>query len=711
VRQSFRAKLLVMLSVLALGFGVLMGVSTLVERQVERDLALIQERFIPLIALGPKLEQGFERLRRAFSDAVAAQDADALSETAALKSEVLRTLHEGRRAIHAQQAEALAREIDAYYGLALDVSHRLLSGESGHALHDAMLTMQEKHTRVLGLLRSATALDHDALASAFAEATGAQRTATRVRLVVSFGSLSVVLILSFLISRGLLHALSELGAGFARFGRGDFSVRIREQGDQELLQLARQANQMAESLQQIGNERDRQQEKLQQMNAELSARTAELSSVSNYKSQFLANMSHELRTPLNSMLVLSGLLANNETGNLSDKQVEFCKTIHAAGTDLLLLINQVLDLAKIESGKQDVNAGPVLLNELADHARRIFEPLARDKQLAFTVSVDPSLPEQIVSDRRRIEQILNNLLGNAIKFTEHGQVSLRFVRPLPDVVLATGDAAHDATLAIEIEDTGAGIPGEHHGRIFAAFEQLDASADRRYGGTGLGLSIARELALLLGGEIHLRSTPGRGSVFTCYLPFAFQGEATSVRSVAKVGDASRELAPASSTAQPATARGSVREQSLDASAVAMLSTRPANLFDGASILVVEDDMRTLYALSALLHAKGAEVLTADTVESALEELDGHPQTRALVLDMMMPGQSGHELLRGIRTQARFAHLPIVALTGRAEASQREALRRAGASDVLEKPVDADALCTLLCELLQPGLAGEGARSA
>jgi signal transduction histidine kinase/ActR/RegA family two-component response regulator len=698
-----------MLSVLALGFAVLMGVSTLVERQVERDLALIQERFIPLIALGPKLEQGFERLRRAFSDAVAAQDVDALNETGMLKSELLRTLQRGRKAIHEDHARALAREIDAYYVLASDVSHRLLSGESGPQLRSAMLTMQEKHAAVLTLLRGATALDHDALASAFAEASGAQRTATRVRLVVSFGSLGVVLILSFLISRGLLHALSELGAGFARFGRGDFSVRIREQGDQELLQLARQANQMAESLQRIGTERDRQQEKLQQMNAELSARTAELSSVSNYKSQFLANMSHELRTPLNSMLVLSGLLADNETGNLTEKQVEFCKTIHAAGTDLLALINQVLDLAKIESGKQDVNVSAVLLNELADHARRIFEPLARDKDLSFTVSVDASLPPQITSDRRRIEQILNNLLGNAIKFTERGEVTLRFLSPAPDVVLASGAAALDATLAIEIEDTGAGIPREHHGRIFAAFEQLDASADRRYGGTGLGLSIARELAVLLGGEIQLRSAPGRGSVFTCYLPFAFQGDTGAVRPAAKAREPTRELGPASTA--PSDVRGSVRGPNLDDSAMAMLSTRPANLFDGASILVVEDDMRTLYALSALLHAKGAEVLTADTAESALEELERHPQARAVLLDLMMPEQNAHEALQRIRAQSRFSQLPVIALTNHAAAGEREALRRAGVSDLLEKPVDADALCALLCQVLQRGLPCAGARSA
>jgi signal transduction histidine kinase/ActR/RegA family two-component response regulator len=681
-----------MLSVLALGFGVLMGVSTLVERQVGRDLGLIQERFIPLIALGPRLEQAFERLRRGLQDAVAAQDADALNETRVLKASLLQTLMEGRAAMRPDQVSGLAQSIEAYYTLAFDVSRRLLSGESGHRLPADMLAMQTKHAEVITLMRSVTMLDHDALARAFAEASGAQRTATRVRLVVSFGSLGVVLILSFLISRGLLHSLSELGAGFARFGRGDFSVLIREQGDQELRQVAQQANQMAESLQRISNERDRQQEKLQQMNTELSARGAELASMSSYKSQFLANMSHELRTPLNSMLVLSALLADNEAGNLSEKQVEFCKTIHGAGTDLLALINQVLDLAKIESGKQDVSMTDVSLAELAGYARRIFEPLARDKELNFSVSIDPSLPTQIHSDRRRIEQILNNLLGNAIKFTERGQVFLRFARAVPGVKLERTGASAEETLAIEIEDTGAGIPSEDQGRIFAAFEQLDGSPDRRYGGTGLGLSIARELSMLLGGEIQLRSSPGRGSTFTCYLPFAFEVAATESVRPARTHEVREQSAE-----RPPRARESAL---LADNAEAMLSTHPANLFDGATILVAEDDMRTLYALSALLHAKGAEVLSADTGHSALEELERHPQTRAVLLDIMMPEMDGYEALRQIRAQPRFAHLPVITLTGKGQVGTDVECLKQGANAHLTKPVDPDRLCALLHGLLR-----------
>jgi signal transduction histidine kinase/ActR/RegA family two-component response regulator len=675
-----------MLSVVALGFAVLTGLSRLVEHKVERELTLIQERFIPLIALGPKLEQGFERLRRGLQDAVAAQDVDALNETEALEAELLRTVAAGRSALPSGQAERLGREIRAYYTLAFDVSRRLLAGESGGALPAAMLAMQSKHAQVQKLLRSASALDHDGLARAFAEASEAQRTASRTRLAISLGSLGIVLLLSLLISRGLLRSLAELGAGLARFGRGDFSRLIQEQGDQELLQLARQANQMAENLQRIGRERDRQEEQLRQMNAELSARGAALISMSNYKSQFLANMSHELRTPLNSMLVLSALLADNESGNLSAKQVEYCKTIHGAGGDLLALINQVLDLAKIEAGKQQVSLGDVALDELCDYARRIFEPLARDKGLSFSVELAPDLPAQISSDRRRIEQILNNLLGNAIKFTERGHVVLRIERPAPDVSLERG-LERDSTLALAIEDTGTGIPREHQERIFAAFEQLDGAADRRYGGTGLGLSIARELALLLGGEVRLHSAPGQGSTFTCYLPFAPR----------PVGPDSVRPSAATPESAPDTPRTLPSRESA-ASAEAMLSSEPVNLFHGATILVAEDDMRTLYALSALLHAKGADVLTADNGPSALEQLTRHPGARAVLLDMTMPERGGYAMLRALRAQPRFAHLPVIALTARGE-GEREQCLKAGASAQLTKPVDGDAVCQLLHELL------------
>jgi signal transduction histidine kinase/ActR/RegA family two-component response regulator len=655
VRPSFRAKLVVMLSVLTLGFGVLIAVSSVVERQVERDLALIQERFIPLIALGPQLEQGFERMRRALQDAVAAQDSDALRDTEQTKSALLETVEASAPVVGREAARALATSVEDYYAVAFDVSRRLLAGETGAKLRASMVSLQTQHVATLAKVRQAGNFDHTALAHAFAEASAAQRTATRVRIAVTLVCLSVVLVLSLLIG--------------ARGRELETQHRVLELKNDELNEARRVLTQKAE----------------------------ELASVSSYKTQFLANMSHELRTPLNSMLVLSSLLSDNEAGNLTPRQVEFCQTIHGAGRDLLSLINQVLDLAKIESGKQEVQAGDLTLAELADHARRIFEPLARDKQLVFEIEVEPGLPERLHSDRRRIEQILNNLLGNAIKFTERGGVWLRFGRMPAAVSLSRPELTPAHTLAITIHDTGAGIAKQHQQRVFAPFEQVDGAVDRRYGGTGLGLSIARELTLLLGGELQLESELGQGSTFTCFLPF--QAPAAARGKTQAPGPRVTALAPDAATATPAVIRLKDDASSSDSFTEACLAAEPADLFHGATLLVADDDMRTLYALSALLHAKGANVVTADSGKAALEALQSQPQLNAVLLDIMMPELDGLSTLRSIRAQPRFAQLPVVVLTAKALDPDRNQCLAAGASAHLTKPMDAEQLCRVLASLL------------
>ncbi|HVZ34561.1 MAG TPA: ATP-binding protein, partial [Polyangiaceae bacterium] len=258
---------------------------------------------------------------------------------------------------------------------------------------------------------------------------------------------------------------------------------------------------------------------LDQASRHLRQKAEELTRISTYKSQFLANMSHELRTPLNSMLLLSSLLADNQDGNLSGKQVEYCRTIHSSGKDLLGLINQVLDLAKVEAGKQELRLETLALARLVDHAERVFRPLAADKHLEFRVSLDPSLPESIVTDQQRIQQIVNNLLANAIKFTLDGSVSFEIRRVAPGTSFRRPDLQLEQALALSVTDTGVGIAPEHQERIFAPFEQVEAASDRRFGGTGLGLTIAREMAQLLGGELSLTSEAGKGSTFVCHLPF------------------------------------------------------------------------------------------------------------------------------------------------------------------------------------------------
>ncbi|HKU37113.1 MAG TPA: response regulator [Polyangiales bacterium] len=429
-----------------------------------------------------------------------------------------------------------------------------------------------------------------------------------------------------------------------------------------------------------------QEDDLRAINAELQAQQSELRHangelhrVSAYKSQFLANMSHELRTPLNSMLLLSKLLSENEAGNLNAKQVEYCKTIHGAGRDLLALINQVLDLAKIESGKQDLQLAEVPLRDLASSAQRLAEPLARDKNLTFTIELDPSAPESIRTDRQKLEQILNNLLGNAIKFTQHGGVSLRIGPPQPGMRLARSELAAQAPVAISVSDTGIGIAAEHRASVFEPFEQVDGSPNRRYGGTGLGLAIARELAQLLGGELTLHDAVGRGSVFVCVLPE--RGPAVDEPEHPKTVSAMRPRAlPTDALLQ---------EHAAEAAATVQLT--------GRKLLLVDDDMRTVYAVSALLRAKGAEVWVADTGRAALAELHNHPDVQLVLMDMMMPDMDGYETMRQIRSEPRFQRLPIVALTAKAMPGDREKCLQAGADDYLTKPIDPERLVALVHE--------------
>src|ERR1700730_8809529 len=257
---------------------------------------------------------------------------------------------------------------------------------------------------------------------------------------------------------------------------------------------------------------ERKNIEVEQAKQALEEKAEQLALTSKYKNEFLANMSHELRTPLNNLLILARMLAENSEGNLVSKQVKFAETIHSSGTDLLALINDILDLSKIESGKMDVEVGSVRFEELQDYCSRTFRHVAEGKGLDFTIELDPTLGDTIHTDTKRLQQVLKNLLSNGLKFTEHGSVRLKISRPA-----AGWRTTHPVLgrvksgVAFSVSDTGIGIPQEKQRIIFEAFQQADGTTSRKYGGTGLGLSISRELARLLGGEIRLESAPGVGS--------------------------------------------------------------------------------------------------------------------------------------------------------------------------------------------------------
>ncbi|RZU24236.1 HAMP domain-containing protein [Streptomyces sp. BK239] len=535
-------------------------------------------------------------------------------------------------------------------------------------------------------------------------------------------------------------------------------------------QLLKQSQELTEQLRERSAELEQRQKALQASNAELEEkaellarqnrdievknteieearqvleeRAEQLAVSMRYKSEFLANMSHELRTPLNSLLILAKLLADNADTNLTPKQVEFAETIHGAGSDLLQLINDILDLSKVEAGKMDVSPTRIALVQLVDYVEATFRPLTAEKGLDLSVRVSPELPATLHTDEQRLLQVLRNLLSNAVKFTDSGSVEL-VIRPAGgDVPVAIREQLLEAgsltdadapLIAFSVTDTGIGIAGGKMRVIFEAFKQADGTTSRKYGGTGLGLSISREIAQLLGGEIYAQSEPGRGSTFTLYLPLhpselppqGYQQVVPALEAGDLVASENRPAEPAElSDAEVETPAEVKSYQETQNGAAALFRRRRRTVaggepqvgrpeqwapvgqeatrhthrgirFGGEKVLIVDDDIRNVFALTSVLEQHGLSVLYAENGREGIEVLEQHDDVAVVLMDIMMPEMDGYATTTAIRRMPQFSGLPIVALTAKAMKGDREKAIESGASDYVTKPVDPDHLLSVM----------------
>jgi len=421
-----------------------------------------------------------------------------------------------------------------------------------------------------------------------------------------------------------------------------------------------------------------QKEALEALQRDTQDKAEELARASQYKSEFLANMSHELRTPLNSLLILSRSLADNDEENLSGDQVESARIIHDAGSNLLRLINDILDLSKVEAGKMELVVDTFPLADLARTLARTFNHVAQEKKLAFSVEVEPGLPESIRTDGAKLEQVANNLLSNAFKFTATGTVGLRVSRPPADATLPAG-LVPGTSVAIAVSDTGIGIPADKMQRVFHAFEQVDASTSRQYGGTGLGLAISRRIAMLLGGDIVLASEPGRGSTFTVYLP----EEAPDMGRTAEVVPLQQAAAEATLPLSPGLLADTIDDD--------RASIGPGDTI----ILVVEDDPAFARILADMVHRKGHRVLAAADGESGLALARRYRPT-GILLDVMLPGMDGWTVIERLKNDVATRHIPVHFISATDDATRGLEL---GAVGFLTKPVSREAIATAFDRML------------
>lgn len=908
---SIRARYLVVVGIAIVAILAISVASAVLSARVGDDLAQIEQLYLPRLKAGHELREHLTNTARGYQDAVAASDAEALKAVEKESTKFLSALDLHRGALEESGASLVRAQYVAYASSAEGVSRRMIAGETGVGIVDAIADMQEKHKRLRELIDETTQVDDQRVASAFSAAVSSRDVGQKLRLGIAASFLVLVAFLSVRMGRDSLRSLSSLMAGLERFGRGEFTQPIPVVTKDELGGVAEHANRMAEKLQRSSLERanadwlqngqatlstvlqgdhtpeevgraalttlarfldaplaviyahqppssgqpasadtlvplasfatveqepgqtptprrfrpgeglvgqaalqqevlwfrdlpdeylrvrsglgearptvvgvvplvhgrrtvgvielalfgelterqsalllavrapiavalevarareetkallaetqqqaDRlatqeeelraaneklqtQQEELRAANEELTIQTtelesqrkhliernadltdarktlekkaAELASMSAYKSQFLTNMSHELRTPLNSMLLLSNLLAEDALGNLTEKQSEYARTIHAAGKDLLALINQVLDLAKIESGKQEFHLATVPVEGVVHHMSQMFAPLAHDRGLAYRAEIAPDVPSSFTSDGRRVEQILINLLGNAIKFTEKGEVTLRVQRRAR--AGTESEAPGAGVLAFVVSDTGPGIAVEHQKRIFAPFEQAEGAVERRYGGTGLGLSIARELSVRLGGTLELQSVPGEGSTFICLIP---------------------ETPPAS-LASPASGDGALQQNSPGetdgkSAAAPVTATEALGVRAGEPhLLIIEDDPVFASVFSDVALSVGLPCVIATTASEGLR-MAAERRPSGIVLDVRLPDMDGYAVMERLQADPRTAAIPVHFVTALDDEAHGLAL---GAIGYLRKPATRQELVNVV-RTLRPG---------
>ena len=454
------------------------------------------------------------------------------------------------------------------------------------------------------------------------------------------------------------------------------TVELEEQSErliaseEELRVQAEELQASNEELREKTESLNRQKHVLEELQVETEEKAEELARASQYKSEFLANMSHELRTPLNSLLILSRSLSDNDTGNLDEEQIESARIIHDSGTSLLHLINDILDLSKIEAGKMELMIDELPLADLQRRLERTFVHVAEKKQLGFTVDIAQDLPAVLHTDGAKLEQIANNLLSNAFKFTAHGAVAVRIGRPDPDMAIPEGLAGL-ALIAISVTDSGIGIPADKFQHIFNAFEQVDAGTSRQFGGTGLGLAISRRMSLLMGGDILLQSESGRGSCFTVLLPETPPDD---------VGDAIESMPRTAATTVVRTGSPHLLPDDID-------DDRRTIQAGQTTILVIEDDAAFTRILIDMIHRKGYRALAASNGEDGLQLAREHRPT-GILLDVMLPMMDGWTVMDRLKADAGTRAIPVHFISATDEATRGLEL---GAVGFLTKPVSRESI--------------------